>query len=791
MQYYAFLFQIRQNQINTILFGRRLFQEFIVDAYAQIENSRLNWIRFNQGTLRAEQYQGFADAIDAGSNLNQIGCPTVLPSSFIGGPRQMTQLYHDAMAIVRATGKPDLFITMTCNPKWPEILQQCQQNNQTAQDRPDIVARVFKCKLQALLYDLIHNNILGRPVAHLHVIEFQKRGLPHAHILLILYPQDKPSTSDIIDQIVSAEIPDPMAYPLLYESVISHMFHGPCGRLNTAATCMKKSGGAYCDRRYPRPFNNYTSLQDDGYPLYRRRNNGISVEKHGFIFTNQHVVPYNPYLLQKYDCHINVEIATSITAVKYLYKYIYKGHDRTSLSIERDNHTPRDEVKDFLDSRYISACESIWRIFSFPLHSTYPAVTRLHLHLPDMQTVQFDPNNDTPDDILQNPQNKETTLTKFFELCSLYPMETATLLYPDCPRYYTWKKAILTWSKRRNQSNAVGRVYFAPPSAGERYYLRMLLYNVPSPKSFEYLRTYQDELYDTFQAACAARGLLASDEEWDNCLQEAAEFKTGHQLRVLFVTILVMNEPQDPASLFERHLHTLSDDCRVTLQRRFHIDMPTVEQICSYCLSNVQDLLEKSGKSLEDYNLPLPTIQFEDLDGVPRIIAQQLNYDHMALQQHWETGYGLANEEQRKVLDAIVNCLERNEQGLFFIDGPGGTGKTFVENLLLAYVRSKGGIALAVASSGIAALLLQGGRTSHSQFKIPLDIHGESQCNISAQSHLATLIRMTKLIIWDEAPSQHRHCFQAVDRSFKDIHQSNDWFGGIPMVFGGNNHKYS
>ena len=136
-------------------------------------------------------------------------------------------------------------------------------------------------------------------------------------------------------------------------------------------------------------------------------------------------------------------------------------------------------------------------------------------------------------------------------------------------------------------------------------------------------------------------------------------------------------------------------------------------------------------------------------------------------------------------MDIIVNAIDSNIGGLFFIDGAGGTGKTFIENLLLAYVRSRGDIALAVASSGIADLLLDGGRTSHSRFRIPIEIHSESQCTIPAQSHLAELLRITKLIIWDEAPAQHRHCAQAVDRSLKDILKNAEPFGGITVVFGG------
>jgi hypothetical protein len=785
LQYYAYLLQERVGIFNTLLRAGRLSQEFIVDAYAQVEKGRLDWIRFNQTLLRAECYQGLADAIELGLDLHDIGTRVILPSSFIGGPRQMSELFHDAMAVVRGTSKPDLFITMTCNPNWPEIVNECRKHDQDPQDRPDIVARVFKCKLQALLNDVTKHHVLGRVVAHLHVIEFQKRGLPHAHILLILDPADKPFTSEIIDQIVSAEIPDPTNHPQLYETVISFMLHGPCGLLNTAASCMKRSNGKYCDRRYPREFCNETSLNDDGYPLYRRRDSGIVVEKHGFIFTNKHVVPYNLYLLQKYNCHINVEIATSITSVKYLYKYVYKGHDRTCLAIQLDpDGRPilRDEIKEYVDARYISACEAIWRIHAFSLHAIYPSVTRLQLHLPDMQTVQFDP-NDMPLDILNDLNIQHTTLMGFFRLCSIYPHDTINLLYPDCPRYYSWKNHV--WIKRQRNTSAIGRVYFVPPTAGEKYYLRILLYNVPGPHSFQHVRTYNNIVYDTFQDACIARGLIETDEEWDICLREASTFKTGHQLRILFVTILLMNEPQDSAGLFERHFQALSDDCRFVLQHQFHIEVPTLNQIRSLALSKLRDLLEKSGRSLGDYKLPLPTIDFDNLNGIPRLIAQQLNYDPVALNDTWTNGHATANASQRQVLDTITHALDSGTGGLFFIDGPGGTGKTFVENLLLAYVRKQGGIALAVASSGIASLLLAGGRTSHSQFKIPIEINSESICSIPAQSQLADLLRSTNLIIWDEAPAQHRYCFEAVDRTLKDIRQSEEWFGGIPVVFGG------
>ena len=120
---------------------------------------------------------------------------------------------------------------------------------------------------------------------------------------------------------------------------------------------------------------------------------------------------------------------------------------------------------------------------------------------------------------------------------------------------------------------------------------------------------------------------------------------------------------------------------------------------------------------------------------------------------------------------------------MFFLDGFDGTGKTFLISLMLAKIRSDEEIALTTASSGIAATLLDGGTTAHSRFKIPIDIQSDSTCNIPAQSHLAELIRETKLMFWDEAPMQHRHTFEAIDRTFKDIRNDPRSFGDVVFCF--------
>lgn len=420
---------------DTLLYGGKLAQQYWTDMYVKVEQSRLDFILFNQQKIRAELYQGLLDAIDHHDEAN-AGVPVeksvILPSTFLGGHRHQHQCYQDAMSMVRRHGKPDFFITFTCNPKWPEIAN-CLRPNEEAWMRPDIVTRVFKMKVDELLADLMHGNIFGKHVAHTAVIEFQKRGLPHIHILLIVDSDNKPRTSDDYDKIVYAELPDEEANPRLYQSVKSHMVHGPCGDANPECPCMVNG---QCSKGFPKEYSDFTVDGNDTYPTYRRRKHANeNGEPRGFtkvvknsevLVSNIWIAPYNPYLLLKYDAHINVEICNSISAVKYLYKYVYKGPDTAVINISADSTTnnngavnnnnaavaaaaapllqqqelgnqqqhPRaavNEITRYQSGRYLGPCEAMWRMFGYEMSDRYPSVMRLQVHLPNMQTITFIP----------------------------------------------------------------------------------------------------------------------------------------------------------------------------------------------------------------------------------------------------------------------------------------------------------------------------------------------------------------------------------------------------------------
>ncbi|CAN1162783.1 ATP-dependent DNA helicase PIF1 [Linum perenne] len=186
------------------------------------------------------------------------------------GFRYLRQLYQDATSVCQFYDNPDLFITFTCNAQWPELVN------------------AFK--------------------------------------VIWLASSDKPNTVDKVDKIISAELPDPKCDPLGYDAVTKFMMHGPCGQDRPSSPCMKEGK---CSKYYPKTYVHETTFDANGYVTYRRRQTGITTVKSGIPLDTLSVVPYNRDLLIKYQAHMNVEICHKGQLIKYLFKYILKGPDRS------------------------------------------------------------------------------------------------------------------------------------------------------------------------------------------------------------------------------------------------------------------------------------------------------------------------------------------------------------------------------------------------------------------------------------------------------------------------------
>ncbi|CEG72551.1 hypothetical protein RMATCC62417_08094 [Rhizopus microsporus] len=256
--YYRFrLHLIGEHEFPAIFYAKRIFQQFLVDAWAICDQNKLDWIRQKQDKLRTDVSNGLADAIAEGDQVNaaNLGRRFILPSGFHGDSPFIAQLYYDSMAIVRHFGKPSLFITFTANPKWAEITNKLLFG-QVVFDRPDLIARVFSLKVHHLLKDLKKKNIFGRYKGLVRTIECKKRSLPHMHLLLFLGPADNFTDAEKINQIICAEIPDKTKDSELFEIVTSCMLHGPCGEINPGSPCMVQSaqGLMVSSKRFPKPF---------------------------------------------------------------------------------------------------------------------------------------------------------------------------------------------------------------------------------------------------------------------------------------------------------------------------------------------------------------------------------------------------------------------------------------------------------------------------------------------------------------------------------------------------------
>ena len=314
VQFYSYRLHVRDNDYPTIHLAGRLFQQYLCDIWVSSDQNRLRWIQHNQPRLRAALYSGLEDVAsqqDDNLDLHSIGQRVILPSSYIGGPRYMNQRFQDAVAVARHYHGFDLFITFTSNPSW-NVLTSELLPGQTTSDRPDLVVRVFNMYKIALLDDIVNKNIFGHILARVYSIEFQKRGLPHMHLLLSLYPRDRPRTPADVDCIIRASWPDSEQEPQLFDIVKCCMVHGPCGSAFPHAPCMREGK---CSKGFPKPFQPVTLMTTEGYPTYARPPDGRTFDIGGFAADNRWIVPYNPYLLMRFvflNCKLHFYLTISM-----------------------------------------------------------------------------------------------------------------------------------------------------------------------------------------------------------------------------------------------------------------------------------------------------------------------------------------------------------------------------------------------------------------------------------------------------------------------------------------------
>ncbi|GJT83083.1 DNA helicase [Tanacetum coccineum] len=332
---------------------------------------------------------------------------------------------------------------------------------------------------------------------------------------------------------------------------------------------------------------------------------------------------------------------------------------------------------------------------------------------------------DRLDIIVNLPEKKKTTLTEWF----VYNNENTDgrhLTYLNFPSEFVWYPNAKQCQRRQIRTKkSLGRLTYVQTSSTSECYCVIR-------KGVDHQLKYGLSMVKkmlTYRAACEALGLLSDDKEWDITFQESAASATLH---------------------FIRGGKTLNG----------------------------------FGKSVKDFGLELPPQHLlKDLEN--KLLMEEKNYKRDLLREDAAQSVPKLNHEQKKIYDLIISAATIEQQELLFIYGHGGTKKTFLWKKIISSLRSQGKIMLEVASSGIASLLLPAGRTTHSRFKIPLELTDESLCH-AKKSQLRNLLVETDLIIWGKAPMNDRRCFETLDRTLRDLMNAPDiLFGGKTIVLGG------
>ncbi|CAD6245622.1 unnamed protein product [Miscanthus lutarioriparius] len=461
-------------------------------------------------------------------------------------------------------------------------------------------------KLEELLADIKSGNTFGPVSAVLHKVEFQKRGLPHAHIIIWLGQDTSQPNPSFIDKFISAEIPGPCTDPLGYALVAEHMMHGPCGPAHQSCPCMKKE--------------------------------------------------------------------------------------------------------------------------------------RMPVHHPDDNCIVYDTNTDIAS-VASEEFLRRTMLTEWF-VANQNDRSGRDLIYCEFPSKWRWETSSRSWERRRRGTGKIGRIYYVHPSADWR----------------------------AMPVAC-----LATIKSGTMLLMRLLPGQHPHSLENFFVTMILFCEVSDEYAFFEKVWKLLADD----IQYRFRDSLGNTEyqisdtDLKNYLHDDLSSLFSKHGVRMRDHDLPQRTDRSECASG-NRLIEEELSYDVDRLMSEATELVARPNQQQLSAFRVITETVVDGAPGFFFVSGYGGTGKTFLWGAIVAWLRAHKKIVPTVASSGVASLLLSGGRTAHSRFKIPCDLDDSSVCDIKRSSMLGELIESASLVIWDEA----------LDRTFRDL-LSRQTEGAGSLVFGG------
>ncbi|CAF1725745.1 uncharacterized protein LOC106358001 isoform X2 [Brassica napus] len=330
-----------------------------------------------------------------------------------------------------------------------------------------------------------------------------------------------------------------------------------------------------------------------------------------------------------------------------------------------------DEIKTYYDCRYITECESSWRILAFPTHFRTTSVEKLGFHLPDRELMFFD-----EDEPIENILNKKTVNQSMFLAWFIgnkkYP-EARELTYAQFPTKFVWKSGTREWVPQK-RGFAIGRIAHIHPSGDELYFLRVLLNWVRGPTSYEDIRTVDGVLYPTYEDACYALGLMDDDKEFIEAIKDASFCSSATYARKLFARMLVSKSISQPHVVWEATWEYLTED--ILYKKRRETGRPdmnlTIEQIKNIALTEIENHLLSNGRSLKKWPLMPKPEDFGCYNG-NRLIDDELKYGVEDQLKENERLMAMITDEQIGVYNQILDAVLNDSGRVFFLSGYGGT----------------------------------------------------------------------------------------------------------------------
>jgi len=537
----------------------RLGQIYLVDMISRIIDYRLAFHKSRQDQIfggQQHEQNDNANNIEDQANEQEIGelteeytevhhetdnshdnipKKTFLSQSLHGSRRHLLSLAHNALCLVSEYGRPTLFLTLTCNPYWKEIKDMLLEG-ETAYDRADVTNKVFHSKLELFLFNLRKGKYFGpqhKVIYEVRVIEYQQRGLPHAHIVVQLsnIPDYKIQRRELIwwiDENINCTLPEinensDERTRQIHELIKSHMIH------KCYQGCKNEKTGI-CEKGFSNTvLQDETTLDEHGYPLYKRVN-----------VSDLKVVPHNTNILLDWNGHANVEYSGSSYCIIYLYKYLFKGRKKVSARVsnrQKNRDRPTDEIDAYVKGRYMCAMDAMWRTYGYQTYpGSIPAVNLVKVMLEKTAMDYLNINKQLTDIVVYF--NRPTALLPllynqmFNEYSWSYKLLKTYVRQPALRDVAFWELVILPLNrpiyimKKVNPNPSITRIGMLCILTGEIYYLRILMVNCPV-LSWKDAKTFEGTEYNTFKEAAVARGLIDDKSDAVNAFKEMIK-NSGH-----------------------------------------------------------------------------------------------------------------------------------------------------------------------------------------------------------------------------------------------------------------------